>query len=88
MQNSVTSEQLDQLIANSEVQYFRAFETTTVCVVKLTNGFTVMGYSACVDPANFDAKIGEEIALGQIKEKLWELEGYVLKSKLTAVVNE
>ena len=88
MQNSVTSEQLDQLITNSEIQYFRAFETTTVCVVKLPNGFTVMGYSACVDPANFDAKIGKEIALDMVKERLWELEGYALKSKLIATVKE
>lgn len=81
-QNKITSEQLDEILAKSEVQYFRAFETTTVAVVKLPNGFTLMGYSACVDPANFDETIGKEIALEQVKDKLWELEGYKLKCEI------
>jgi hypothetical protein len=48
----------------------------------LTNGFTVTGESACASPENFDAAIGEKIALEQARNKIWMLEGYLLKEKL------
>lgn len=44
--------------------------------------FLASGMSACIDPANFDAAIGERIAREKAeaaaRDKLWELEGYAL----------
>lgn len=54
----------------------------TICVIVLKNGFTVTGESACASPENFNAKIGQKIAYGNAREKIWELEGYLLKEKL------
>ena len=54
----------------------------TFCVIVLKNGFTVTGESACVSPDNFDAEIGKKIAYQNAREKIWELEGYLLKQKL------
>lgn len=45
-------------------------------------GFTVTGESACASPENFDPKIGREIAYKNAREKIWKLEGYLLKEKL------
>lgn len=54
----------------------------TVCCITLKNGFTVTGESACASPENFDAEIGKEIAHQNAREKIWVLEGYLLREKL------
>ncbi len=54
----------------------------TFCVIVLKNGFTVTGESACASPENFNAKIGQKVAYGNAREKIWELEDYLLKEKL------
>ena len=56
--------------------------TLTVCAIQLRNGTLVVGESACVSPENFDAEIGKEIAFKNAWEKIWALEGYLLKQKL------
>lgn len=79
---SVRVEQLDELIANSEVEFIRVFETSTIAAVRLPNGFTLIGHSACLIPEMFEKEIGEKIALDNAKQQLWSLEGYKLKSEM------
>ena len=54
----------------------------TFCVLVLRNGFTVTGESACASPENFDAEIGQEVARLNAEQKIWALEGYLLKETL------
>lgn len=54
----------------------------TLCIIILENGFKVEGLSACVDPANYDAKVGRECAYENAFEKIWQLEGYMLRQAL------
>nr|WP_237073141.1 Gp49 family protein [Providencia stuartii] len=54
----------------------------TFCVLVLKNGFTVTGESACASPENFDAEIGRKIARQNAVNKIWALEGYLLKQKI------
>lgn len=67
--------------------YF-TFEPTlsllTFCVIILKNGFTVTGESACASPENYDKEIGEKIAFENAKQKIWMLESYLLKEKLSS----
>lgn len=87
----VTEEHIESLIQR-EV-YINAGEVTgshegdplnllTICVLTLESGFTVTGESACVDPKNFDREMGEGIARKKAIEKIWMLEGYLLKHKM------
>jgi hypothetical protein len=62
-----------------------SLELLTFCVLVLRNGFTVTGESACASPENFDAVIGYKIARENAKQKVWALEGYLLKSKLANI---
>lgn len=55
----------------------------TFCVLTLKNGFTVTGESACASPENFDPEIGRKIARENAVNKIWMLEGYLLKQKLS-----
>lgn len=54
----------------------------TVCALTLRNGFHVTGESACASPDNFDPEIGRKLARDQARNKIWPLEGYLLRSKL------
>jgi len=63
-------------------QFFKLTDVLTVCVLTLENGFTVTGESACASPANYNQEIGEKIAKENATEKIWMLEGYLLKQKL------
>lgn len=59
----------------------KSLDLLTFCVLVLRNGFT--GESACASPENFDPEIGRKIARENAVNKIWMLEGYLLKQKLS-----
>ncbi|KVD71804.1 hypothetical protein WI89_00860 [Burkholderia ubonensis] len=61
----------------------QALHLLTFCVLVLKNGFTVTGEGACVSPENFDAEIGRKVARANALQKVWPLEGYLLKQRLS-----
>lgn len=56
--------------------------TLTVCALTLENGFIVTGESAAASQANFDPEIGQKIAHENARQKVWALEGYLLRERL------
>jgi hypothetical protein len=54
----------------------------TIAVVTMQNDFKVTGESACAHPDLYNEELGQSIALGKAKEKLWMLLGYALRAKL------
>ena len=62
--------------------YESSLDLLTFCVLTMKNGFTVTGESACASPENFDPEIGRKIARENAVNKVWMLEGYLLKQKL------
>lgn len=79
--NRVTEELINDKI--KDITTYRLPDTTiTVAVITLENGFTVTGESACADPANFDAEVGKNFAIESAYQKIWPLEGYLLKERL------
>lgn len=57
--------------------------TLTVCCLKLRNGFTVTGESAPASPENFNVELGRKIARNNARDKIWALEGYLLREQLS-----
>lgn len=55
---------------------------TTVCLLTLNNGYTLVGESACVSPENFDPEIGQEVAYKDARNKIWPLLGFLLNDKM------
>lgn len=53
-----------------------------ICEITLTNGFTVRGEASVVSKANFDLEIGKKISFEDARDKIWQLEGYLLQEKL------
>ena len=80
--NSITPEDIDRIMAGTECKVASVFGKTTVVTAKLPNGFTITESSSCVDPDNYDEKLGRTIAMKRIVDKLWDLEGYRLACEL------
>lgn len=81
MKNKLSKDDILAKIRN-ENYIFLEDGKTTICQLTLQNGFTVLGFSACVDPKNFDKEIGQNIAKDNALDKVWDLEGYLLQQKL------
>lgn len=60
--------------------------TLTICCLTLRNGFHVVGESAAASPENFDEEIGRKISKDNARMKIWALEGYLLRSKLSKMI--
>ncbi len=96
MKNKVNYNDIQKMKESLTFEFERVGNTTvTGCWAFLPNGFQVgYGESACVDPNNFDLALGEKYAkercLINAENKLWELEGYLLKvtGKTSEAFNE
>lgn len=77
----LTPDHIDSVIKG---EYYHVFpeSTTTVCRLTLKNGFSVIGSAAAASPENFDEEVGRKVAKTNAREKIWELEGYLLKQRL------
>lgn len=71
-----------------EVDQQEGRTATHVHVYDHTGYYLASGFSACVDPANYNAEKGKDralqTALGNAESKLFQLEGYHLKKQLEA----
>lgn len=76
---TVTQEMVDSILAASTIEDVKMGAKTTVVSATLPNGFVIVQSSSCVDPENYDHKLGKEICLKRIKDKIWEFEGYYLQ---------
>jgi hypothetical protein len=77
----ITPDMLDAEIADEDYHVFKG-SCLTICVLTLQNGYSVVGQSACADPANFDAEIGRKIARENARNAIWPLLGFRLKDQL------
>ena len=77
----LTPEHINSVITD-EAYYVFTGTQLTVCCLTLKNGFTVTGSSACASPSNFDEEIGRKLARDDARNKIWQLEGYLLKERL------
>jgi len=72
---------IDKAITAEQYHVFPG-TTMTVCALQLHNGYIVTGESAAASPENFDKDIGRKIARDNARNKIWALEGYLLREKL------
>jgi transcription antitermination factor NusG len=80
--NTVTAEQIGKIVAATEFKTQTVYGKTTIVSAKLPNGFVIIESSSCVDPANYDEKIGVQACRERIINKIRELEGYKLQDEL------
>jgi len=78
----LTPSLIDEAIV-SEQYYVFPNTTLTVCALTMRNGYIVTGESAAASPQNFGESIGRKIARDNARNKIWALEGYLLRERLS-----
>lgn len=78
----ITPSLIDSKIVKEQYHVFEG-TTTTIALLTLENGYTVSGESACASASNFDEELGKKIARENARNKIWALEGYLLRELLT-----
>lgn len=78
----LTPADIDAAISTEAYHVFPG-TTLTVCCLTLSNGYQVVGESACVSADNFNAEIGRKIARDNARNKIWALEGYRLRDSVS-----
>lgn len=75
--SKVSNEMVNDFISGTMAE---PLDSKTVFMkAKLISGFTQYETSSCVDPENFDMRKGKEICLNRIKNRIWELLGFVVQ---------
>lgn len=83
--NTVTKEEVMANMRNVVCRTEEVFgKPVTHVSVRMKNGFTLHETTTCVDPANYDERIGRRICLQRIEEKVWFLLGYALQDRLAS----
>lgn len=83
---SISAEMVERFIDHHETVTMGS--KTTVVRAVLKNGFTIVESSSCVSAENYDEKLGEEICMERIRNKVWELLGFLLQTAAGGVNGE
>lgn len=79
----VSPDMITRAIVGAQYHVFPG-TTVTVCLIELANGAKVIGHNyGAIDPARQDWEQGKQDAYGMAREKIWELEGYALRDRLS-----
>ena len=83
---SISAEMVERFIDHHETVTMGG--KTTVVRAALKNGFEIVESSSCVSAENYDEKLGEEICMERIRNKIWELLGFLLQTAVGGVNGE
>ena len=72
----------NDIVAAHGQQGAEPLKVLSLCVLVLTNGFTVVGKSAPASPVNFDAELGKTFAYEDAVRQIWPLMGFALRDRL------
>lgn len=82
--NTINPQIIERFI-EEEKYHFLDDNVTTIVQLKLKNGFTVLGSSACADPKNFSQEKGKKYSREKAIEQIWMLLGFELRTKLSLI---
>lgn len=74
----LTQNHVDSLVLRANYFYHG---TLTLCVLDLINGAVVVGQSNVIDSYYYDQDLGEGTAYKDALGKIWQLEGYAMKTR-------
>lgn len=84
----IPESRIDEIIADSERIEMDVFGCCTVVVLKLPNGYTLVEKAGTIDPAEYNPALGRDICMRRLKDKVWELEGYVQKGRFASTAKD
>jgi hypothetical protein len=80
---SISQQMVNDFISSVEVKTMG--DKCTVVRATLRNGFEIVQSSACVSVENYDEKLGAEICMKHIQDKVWFLLGFLLQTAVHGV---
>jgi hypothetical protein len=80
---SISQEMVDNFIVETWTQ--TAGDKTTIVRALLRNGFELVEASSCVSPENYDEKMGRDICMRKIRDRVWYLLGFLLQTAVHGV---
>lgn len=83
---SISAEMVERFIDHHETVTMGG--KTTVVRAVLKNGFVIVESSSCVSEENYDEKLGEEVCMERIMNKVWEMLGFLLQTAVGGVSGE
>jgi hypothetical protein len=87
----ITQDTLNRFMdgAHVEVMDFSSFDPkTTMVQVTPKTGFVQYAHSSCVDPNNYDEKIGLNMCFTEINNRIWPMLGFVLQWATSGLTNK
>ena len=82
LHTKVSEQMIDKILDQAETSHALFWGKELVVSYKIYNGFTLLGRSATVDPANFDIHLGFQYAREDAKRQLWMHMGFLLQERL------
>jgi hypothetical protein len=82
---TVTEEMVNKFMGIAQGK--RLDEKTTLIKAETMTGFVKYEVSSCVDPENYDHKLGLKIGADKIKSKIWENLGFLLQWGRYGLIN-
>jgi hypothetical protein len=80
---SISQQMVDDFISSTEVTTMG--DKCTVVRATLRNGFEIVESSACVSAENYDEKLGADICMKHIRDKVWFLLGFLLQTAVHGI---
>lgn len=77
--NSISEKDVDNFIGMSEVTCTTVGEKTTLSTILFPTNWNETRASSCIDIKNYDEKIGHEINIEHIKNRVWNYLGFLLQ---------
>lgn len=81
--NRVALDSMLAKIVDTEFIHPTTLPSMTIAVIKLTNGFVLVGKSTPADPENYDEELGKKFAREDAIRQMWVLEAYVLREQMS-----
>ena len=77
--NKISPTLINNIVAQSNVQYFPLTPTMRVCVITLPTGHEVLGKAQVLDSKNDVESVGNAVALTNAANEIWALVGSIAK---------
>lgn len=86
---AVTKEEVDANMKNVSCETRVVFgKKVTFVSVRMCNGFLLHESSSCLNPDDYDEEVGKECCLSAIREKVWQLLGFVHQERWFQEMND
>lgn len=79
----ITEEMIDDAIVRVQYHVFPGTQLT-ICCIHMRNGWTVTGESVALNPAAFDARMGEKVSFHKARDKVATFLNYSMKERMAS----